>query len=77
MLHRLGSSLILIGLIFLIVFLVTYQAGDANTITLLAGLVMCIFGLLFRRRGRPRRDLPPARFRAVRKLLSKIETEEE
>lgn len=77
MLYRLGSALILIGLILLIIFVVTYQEGEAQTNTLFAGAGLCIVGLLFHRRGRPRHDPPPARFRAVRKLLEKINTEEE
>ncbi len=77
MLYRLGSALILIGLILLVVFLVTYQDGSVLSSTLLAGSGLCIVGLLFRRRGRPRYDMPPTRFRAVRKLLGKNNHEEQ
>jgi amino acid transporter len=77
MLYRLGSSLILIGLILLIVFLVTYQEGNVQSSTLLAGAGLCIVGLIFHRRGRPRHQLPPRRFRAVRKFLGKINPEDE
>jgi hypothetical protein len=77
MLYRLGSSLILIGLILLVVFLVTYQDENINTSTLLSGAGLCIIGLIFRRRGRPRHDLPSTRFRAVRKFLGKINTDDD
>ena len=71
MLYRLGSALILIGLILLIVFLVTYQEGSMQTSALLSGLGLCIVGLIFRRRGQRRRQSPPTRFRTVRRFLGK------
>lgn len=77
MLSRLGSALILIGLILLVVFLVTYQEGDIRIPTLLAGAGFCILGLIFRRRGRPRHDLPTTRFRAVRKLMGNFNPDDE
>jgi hypothetical protein len=77
MLYRLGSALILIGLILLVVFLVTYQESTVDSSTLLAGSGLCIVGLLFRRRGRPRKEMPPTRFRTVRKFLGKANHEEE
>ncbi|MEE9508363.1 MAG: hypothetical protein V3V44_03660 [Anaerolineales bacterium] len=45
--------------------------------TLLAGSGLSIVGLLFRRRGRPRKEIPPTRFRTVRKFLGKANHEEE
>jgi hypothetical protein len=77
MLYRLGSALILIGLILLIVFLVTYQEDNLDPSTLLAGAGLCILGLIFHRRGRTRHDTPPTRFRAVRKILGKNNLEED
>jgi hypothetical protein len=77
MLYRLGSALILIGLILLIVFLVTYQAGSVQTSTLLSGLGLCIVGLIFRRRGQRRRRSPPTRFRSVRRFLGKNQNDNE
>ena len=77
MLYRLGSALILIGLILLIVSLVTYQDGEVQSSTLLVGAGLCIVGLIFHRRGRRRHDSPPTRFRAVRKFLGRINSEEE
>ena len=77
MLYRLGSALILIGLVLLVVFLVTYQEDSMQTSTLLSGLGLCIAGLIFRRRGQRRRQSPPTRFRTVRRFLGKTQYDNE
>jgi hypothetical protein len=65
---RLGNALILIGLIVLVVFLITFDAGAADLRTLLVGAGLSIVGLIFRRRGQPRRE-ESARFVTMRRVL--------
>jgi hypothetical protein len=69
MLFRLGSALILIGLIILLVFALTLSAGQADPRTLLAGAGLAIIGLLIHRRVR--RDQPASadRFRTFRRIM--------
>ena len=50
MLLRLGNALVLIGLIVLVVFLITFSGGVADLRTLLAGAGLAIAGLVLRRR---------------------------
>jgi hypothetical protein len=69
MLLRLGTALVLMGTITLIVFLLTYSAGQADLRTLLAGAGLTVLGLIFRRRGAPEVEAESARFRTVRRLL--------
>jgi len=70
MTYRLGSALILIGLIILIVFLLglTVQQGDLRA--LLGGAALCALGLLLRRRA-VRSAASPARFRLLRRALGR------
>jgi hypothetical protein len=72
MTYRLGSALILIGLIILIVFLLglTVQQGDVRA--LLGGAALCALGLLLRRRA-VRSASSPARFRLLRRALGRGE----
>jgi hypothetical protein len=65
---RLGNALILIGLIVLVVFLITFDAGAADLRTLLVGAGLSIVGLILRRRGQPRRE-ESARFVTMRRVL--------
>jgi hypothetical protein len=51
MLQRLGNALVLIGLIVLVVFLITFSGGVADLRVLLAGAGMAVAGLVLRRRG--------------------------
>jgi hypothetical protein len=69
MLFRFGSALVLIGTIVLIVFVLTYSAGQADLRTLLVGAGLAVLGLMLRRRGAPAVDAEPARFRTVRRIL--------
>lgn len=69
MLLRLGSAMVFMGTITLVVFLLTYSAGQADLRTLLVGAGLTLMGLVFRRRGAPAMDNEPARFRTVRRLL--------
>jgi hypothetical protein len=53
MLTRIGSAMILLGLITLVVFFLTLTSGQAQTNVLLAGGGLCLLGLLLRRRRQP------------------------
>ena len=77
MLYRLGSALILIGLIALVVFLVTFQTGQSDRTTLVVGILLTSIGLVFWRRGRRSRMVPPTRFHTVRKILGQNPPSEE
>lgn len=68
MLARLGSALILIGMIVMVVFLVSFSAGRAEFEVLAAGAAASTLGLLLRRRGRSRGP-EAGRFRTLRRLL--------
>lgn len=76
MLARLGSSLVLLGVIGLVVFLVTASAGQAVAPALLLGASLAALGLVLRRLGRPPRGRA-RRFRAVRRLLGRADDEGE
>jgi len=67
---RLGSALILVGLIVLSVFLLglTVQQGDVRA--LLGGAALCALGLILRRRA-ARAAASPARFRMLRRALGR------
>ncbi|OGO66921.1 MAG: hypothetical protein A2Z37_05775 [Chloroflexi bacterium RBG_19FT_COMBO_62_14] len=69
MLFRLGSALILIGLLVPVVFALTLSIRQADPRVLLAGAGLAILGLLIHRRVR--HDRPHAgRFRTLRRRLS-------
>jgi len=77
MLLRLGNALVLIGLIVLVVFLITFSSGIADLRTLLAGVGLAIAGLVLRRRGRPAYE-GSSRFVTMRRMLRrKPEAQEE
>lgn len=67
MIARLGSALILIGIVIMVVFLVTSTVGQQNLLTLLAGAAVSGLGLLLRRRRPEPED--PGRFETLRRLL--------
>ena len=70
MLLRLGNALVLIGLIALVVFLITFSGGVADLRTLLAGAVLAVAGLVLRRRGQPSR-VESSRFVTMRRVLGR------
>ena len=76
MLLRLGNALVLIGLIVLVVFLITFSSGIADLRTLLAGVGLAIAGLVLRRRGRPAYE-GSSRFVTVRRVLGRRAEAEE
>lgn len=75
MLARLGSALILIGLVLMVVFLMTATIDQENPLTLLAGAAVSGLGLLLRRRQPPPPD--PGRFQTLRRLLGSDEGQEQ
>jgi hypothetical protein len=77
MLFRLGSAFVLIGLILLIVYVVTFSTEPMDPRILLTGAALSIVGLVFRRRAAARTRTPDGRFHTVRKLLQKDTYEEE
>ena len=72
MTYRLGSALILIGLIVLIVFLLGWSIQQVDVRALLGGAALCALGLLLRRRA-ARSAASPARFRLLRRALGRGE----
>jgi hypothetical protein len=67
MLSRLGSALILIGVILMVVYLVTGTVGQSDFRMLLAGAGAAVLGLYFHRRGGAPTE--GARFQGLRRLL--------
>ena len=68
MLSRLGTALILVGIISLVVFLLTYQVQEADLNVLLFGVGASLFGLLFRRRGARQSARQSTRFQMLRRF---------
>jgi hypothetical protein len=68
MLFRLGSALILIGLIILVVFALTLSVGQADLRALLAGASLAVLGLLIHRSVRQNRQ-QTGRFRTLRRIM--------
>jgi hypothetical protein len=70
MTFRLGSALILIGLLMLVVFLLGLSAQQADVRLLVGGAALCALGLLLHRRVA--RDAgSSARFRMLRRALGR------
>lgn len=66
---RLGSALVLIGLIMLIVFLIMFSAGTSDMFLLLGAALVSTLGLLLRRRAARLDRHEAQRFRTLRHLL--------
>jgi hypothetical protein len=75
MISRVGSAVILVGLIALMVFLVMLTTGQADMRLLLAGAALAVLGLLLRRRAA--RRAASRRFRTLRRMLGHEPEEEE
>ena len=70
MLSRLGSALVLLGLIALVVFAITLPGGpDVRTLLLGAGLAA--LGLLLRRRSHTAPATEEGRFATLRKVIGR------
>jgi len=74
MAYRLGSAFVLLGVILLTLFVVTFAAEQADPLTLLAGAGLSILGLVLRRRGTARAG--SGRFQTLRKMLGSEKEEE-
>jgi hypothetical protein len=68
MASRFGLALILIGLIILTVFIITFQAGEGDVNTLLIGASLCASGLLLRRISARNRVRRSERFQFIRRM---------
>lgn len=77
MASRAGSALILLGLIALTVFLVTFSANQADVRVLLLGAGLAALGLLLRRRAARLQQKESGRFRAWRRITRRSPDEEE
>jgi hypothetical protein len=67
---RLGTALILLGLICLVIFLVTFSIQQSDVMILLLGASLSTLGLLVRRRSPKVRS---TRFQTLRKLMGEEE----
>jgi hypothetical protein len=68
MISRLGTALILVGIIAVVVFILTYQVQEADLNVLLFGVGASLFGLLFRRRGARQSARQSTRFQMLRRF---------
>ncbi len=68
MASRFGSALILIGLVSLVVFLLTLQIQQPNTLALLLGSSLTALGLVIRRGVARNAQRQTARFHTLRRL---------
>lgn len=73
---RFGLALILIGVIILTVFLITFQGGQATVDTLLLGLAISALGLIFRRIGRRGEKRQSERFQMIQRLRGNREEDD-
>lgn len=74
---RFGLALILIGVIILTVFLVSYSAGEGGFVTLLAGSTFCLLGLWIRRIADRRTQKQSGRFQTLRQVMGRGEDPDE
>ncbi|MEK6587217.1 MAG: hypothetical protein AABY97_00045 [Chloroflexota bacterium] len=74
--YRVGSALILLGIIVLSVFLLGLSIEQGDFGLLLAGAGLCLFGLILRRNNARRSAAGPARFQSLRHFLGEAEDEE-
>jgi len=70
MTFRLGSALILIGLLALVVFLLGMSVQQADLRLVLGGAALCALGLILHRRA-ARDAASPPRFRLLRRALGR------
>ena len=77
MIVRLGSALVLMGLIALVIFAVTSANDQADPRTLLLGAGLSALGLLLRRRPAEPEEEDGGRFETLRKLIGRRPPTEE
>jgi len=68
---RAGSALVLLGLIALTVFLVTFTVDQADVRVLVLGAGLAALGLVLRRRSARAERRVSERFRTLRRLLGR------
>ena len=68
MASRFGSALMLIGLISLVVFILTFQIQQPDIPALLLGASLSALGLVIRRRASRKAEKYTARFQTLRRL---------
>ncbi len=73
MASRAGSALVLIGLIALMIFLVTFSVDQADVRVLILGAGLSALGLLLRRRAARAEQRVSERFRTLRRILGHID----
>jgi|Deesub1362A_J573_1020465.scaffolds.fasta_scaffold02491_3 Flp pilus assembly protein TadB len=77
-LFRLGSALLLIGLILMVIFWVIFRAGVADATALFAATGLAVLGLLLQRAGRRKmKSQAAARFATMRRLIGRAPRGEE
>jgi hypothetical protein len=74
-LARLGSALVLIGIVVMLVFLVMGTSGQMSLELLVTGAAVSAVGLLLRRRAAQRR--PSRRFETLRRMMGDDEPDVE
>ncbi len=77
MLARLGSALILIGLVTMVVYLVSSTIGQGDAWWLLAGTLIALAGLILHRRGLAVSSTASGRFRTLRRMMGQGEADDE
>lgn len=77
MLARLGSALILIGLVTLVVYLVSSTIGQGDAWLLLAGALIALAGLILHRRGLAGASMASGRFRTLRRMMGQEQADDE
>jgi hypothetical protein len=75
--YRIGSAFILLGMILLTIFLLSFSIGQEDMALLLAGAWLSLLGLYLRRRNARLAEKGAARFRTLRYLLGRREEEQE
>jgi len=68
MASRFGAALILIGLISLVVFILTFQINQPEVMALLLGASLTALGLIIRRRAARNAKHRSARFQTLQRL---------
>ncbi len=74
---RAGSALVLLGLIALVVFLVTFSVDQADVRVLVLGAGLSALGLVLRRRSARVERRVTERFRTLRRLLGRADEPDE
>lgn len=71
MVARAGSAFVLLGVIALVVFLVTFSIGQVDVLLLLLGAALSALGLVLRRRAARLESRSSSRFHTLRRVLGR------